>query len=106
MSLLPDVIDGDGMSPRQLSQAVGVQRRTELQVFQHSVRARYQAEIDRIDSQAAGDALRAALDEETDLLDYGLRLANGSASKAELVARKVELLSSTNNRRFSRRFGG
>jgi hypothetical protein len=50
--------------------------------------------------------MRAALDEELDLLDYGLRRANGSLARAELVARKVEMLASINNRRVGQRFGG
>lgn len=108
MSLLPDVISSaaDGLSSRQLQAAARAQRSTELRVFRHGLDARLRAECDRIDSQAAGDALRAALDEELDLLDYGLRRTGGSAAKAELVARKVEMLSSINNRRVSQRFGG
>jgi|ERR1039458_4967950 hypothetical protein len=106
MSLLPDVIpNGDLLPPRQLAQALRAQHRAELTVFRHGLAARVQAECDRIDSQAAGDALRTALDEEVDLLDYGLRRANGSLAKAELVARKVEMLANINNRRISRRFG-
>lgn len=109
MSLLPDVISSsptDDVSPRQAQVAARAQRSTELAVFRHGLGARLRAECDRIDSQAAGDALRAALDEELDLLDYGLGRANGSLAKAELVARKVELFASMNNRRVAQRFGG
>lgn len=109
MSLLPDIISGSreaALGPRQAAAAARAQRSTELQVFRHGLHARLQAECDRIDSQAAADAMRSALDEELDLLDYGLTRARGSAAKAELVARKVEMLSASNNRRITRRFGG
>lgn len=108
MSLLPDVISRTDidLNPRQMQAAARAQRSTELAVFRHSLDARLRSECDRIDSQAAADAMRAALDEELDLLDYGLSRANGSAAKAELVARKVEMLSSSNNSRINRRFGG
>jgi len=109
MSLLPDVISSsraNDLTPRQVQAAARAQRSTELEVFRHGLGARLRAECDRIDSQAAGDALRTALDEELDLLDYGLRRANGSVAKAELVARKVEMLASMNNRRVAQRFGG
>ncbi|MFZ1154802.1 MAG: hypothetical protein WAN93_07860 [Solirubrobacteraceae bacterium] len=52
------------------------------------------------------DASRAGLEEELDLLDYGMARAGQSAAKVELVARHVERLSAINNRRISRRFGG
>jgi hypothetical protein len=93
-------------SPRQVDQAVRALRNTELAIFRHGLTARYQAEADRLDAQAGAEALQASLAEELNLLDYGLRRAGGSAAKAELVARKVELLSSINNRRINRRFGG
>jgi hypothetical protein len=64
------------------------------------------AEEDRQDSQAAGAALRTALDEEMALLREGLALAGQSQAGVELVARKVELLSSIDNSRIRRRFGG
>jgi uncharacterized protein YicC (UPF0701 family) len=97
---------GVDLSPYQVRAAVRSQRKAELQVFRHGLRARMRAERDRIDSQAAADAMRTALEEELDLLDYGLQQARGSLAKAELVARKVELLASLNNSRITRRFGG
>lgn len=106
MALLPDIVpNGDALAPRQLVQASRAQSRAALTVFRHALDARVVAECDQIDSQAAGDALQTALDVEVDLLDYGLRRANGSPAKVELVARKVEMLSNINNRRISRRFG-
>jgi hypothetical protein len=63
------------------------------------------AEFDRQDSDAAASATQVALEVEMDVLDYGMGRAGQSAAKINLVARKVELLSSTNNRRLLRRFG-
>lgn len=90
----------------QLARAVAAQSETELAIFEHSLGARHAAERDRIDSQAAGDVMRTALEEELGLLDWGTEEASGSQAKAELVARKVSLLSNINNRRIERRFGG
>jgi hypothetical protein len=107
MSLLPAPLDDDPRaSTRQLAQARRAQARSELELFRYSLGARARAEIDRMDSQAAADALRVALDEELDTLEYGLARAGQSVVKTELVARKVEMLANTNNHRFMRRFGG
>jgi hypothetical protein len=107
MSLLPERIPNDvGWSGRSLTQASRAQQKAELTVFQHTLGARVRAECDRIDSQAAADALRAAFDEEVGLYDYGMHRVNGSAAKAELLARKVEMLARLNNSRVTRRFGG
>lgn len=99
--------DGDaGLSGRQLEKARRAQADTELELFRYGLAAHSRAEIDRLDTQALGDASRAALNEEVDLLDYGLAKAKGSAAKAALVARHVERMASINDRRLTRRFGG
>jgi phage FluMu protein gp41 len=77
-----------------------------LDVYQHFLWTRALADKERLDAQAAADALRAALEEELSLLQDGLALAGQSAAGVELVARKVELLARVDNRRFARRFGG
>jgi hypothetical protein len=106
MSMLPiRRADLSGPTQRQLDKAARAQARTELAIFRHGLTTRYLAETDRLDAQAAADALQSSLADELDLLDYGLRRAAGSAAKAELVSRKVEMLSSINNRRISRRLG-
>ena len=108
MSLLPARLDDDsrsGLASYQLARASRDQAKTELEIHRHFLRARALAEMDQIDSQAAGDALRAGLDEELGLLHEGLTKAGPSAAAVEMVARKVELLSGSNNRRFVRRFG-
>lgn len=104
MSRLPARRDPD--SSRQLTRAVEVQNRTELALFEHRLEARYQAELDRLDSQALGEVITTALDEEFQTLDWGLEQAGGSAAKAELVARMVAMQSTINQARIARRFGG
>jgi hypothetical protein len=96
---------GGALSPYQMKRAGRVKAKTELAVFRHALAARAQSEMDRLDSQAVADASRTALEEELDLLDYGLARAGQSAAKVELVARHVEQLAAINNRRIARRFG-
>lgn len=105
MSLLPARSGEDPPTGRDLARAARDRSRTELAIYRHGLRARYRAETDRLDAQAASDAVQAALEEELNLLDYGLRRAAGSAAAGELVARKIGILSSINNRRIGRRFG-
>jgi hypothetical protein len=107
VSLLPAPLDDDiGLNPRQVVKARRAQASTELELFRYGLAARARAEIDRLDSQALADASRASLDEEVDLLDYGLARAGGSAAKVELVARHVQRMATINDRRITRRFGG
>jgi hypothetical protein len=107
MSLLPAPLDKElGQTPRQLAQAKRAQAKTELELFRYSLGARARAQIDQLDSQAVADATRTALEEEMNLLDYGLSRSAGSAAKAELVARHVNRLAVTNDRRLTNRFGG
>lgn len=81
------------------------QRQAGATITRHAIRESMLAEIDRIDSQALGDALKASLDEEVALLDYGQQLAGDNPSAAVLVLRKVQLASAVNNRRIQSRFG-
>jgi hypothetical protein len=98
--------DGSGwLTSRQLARARRAQLSTDLAVFRHGLQAQAQAEMDRQDTQAIADAARTALDEELALLRDGLAQAGQSAAAIELVARKVELLASSDNRRIARRFG-
>ena len=98
--------DGSGwLTNRQLVRARRAQLSTDLAVFRHGLQAQAQADMDRQDTQALADALRTSMDEELSLLRDGLAAAGQSAAAIELVSRKVELLSSTNNRRAARRFG-
>jgi len=103
--LLPARLDDQSRRSSDVTQAMNAQRQAELAIFRYGLEARYHAECDRIDSQALGDVLRTALDEEMDLLDWGLSRTGGSVAKAELVARKVSLQVDINNRRIAQRFG-
>jgi hypothetical protein len=104
MSKLPARRDDRGMSPRQLDRAIRSQQEAELSIWEYRQELRYHAEADRIDTEALGSALEAALEAEMHLLDFGLRQAGGSAAKAALIPRKLEIFSSANNRRIGQRF--
>jgi hypothetical protein len=88
-----------------MTRARRAQTSVELRLFGYTLEARLLAEKDRIDSQAIADVSRAALDEELNLLDYGLTRAGSSAAAVELVARHVERVVTINDRRITRRFG-
>jgi hypothetical protein len=81
------------------------QHQAGVTVVRHAIQESMLAEIDRIDGQALGDALKASLDEEVGLLDYGQQLAGDNPAAAVLVLRKVQLASAVNNRRIQSRFG-
>jgi hypothetical protein len=99
--------DGDRFrhTGRQSGRAARAQRDANLVVFLHGLDAAAATEMDRQDSYAIADVLTTATEEELRFLDHGLALAGNSAAKVELVARKIEMLSSINNRRIARRFG-
>jgi hypothetical protein len=102
MSYLPVLSE----SPRQAARASRALAKANTRVVCHGINAQAKAEEDRQDTQAVADALRTALDEELALLRDGLALAGQSHAAIELVARKVELLSSIDNRRITKHFGG
>ena len=92
------------MTPRTLARASRAQQKAELAVFEHGLARQAQSMMDQIDTNATGDALRHALDEELALLDHGLQRAGGSAAAVELVSRKVDRFQSLNDSRQLRRF--
>jgi hypothetical protein len=104
-SLIPFDDASGWLSKRQLSRTHRAEVSTGHAVVRHGFQAQALAEMDRQDSQATADALRTALDEEMALLRDGLAQAGQSAAAIQLVARKVELQSSIDNRRIARRFG-
>jgi len=106
MSNLPVRLSDLPGNPRQVKKAIEAQEQTELAVYEHHLAARYLAEVDRIDGEALAEVVKASLDEELSLLDWGLSEAAGSPAKVELVSRKVSLLSDGNSRRIVRHFGG
>jgi hypothetical protein len=93
------------VTPFMGAKAAKLQRRTEFEVFRHGLQAAATSMCDQQDGQATADAIRASLDEELDLLEWGLHRANGSAAKTELVARKVNQLACINDNRLNRNFG-
>jgi hypothetical protein len=105
MSNLPVHVDGFGPS-RQLARPSRKQRKTAVAIFNHGLQTRYLAECEMQDAHALSEVVQTALELELANLDYGLQLAAGSAAKAELVARKIELQSRLNNARIVQHFGG
>jgi hypothetical protein len=106
MPNLPVRLTDTGRPSRALTRAVRETKETELAIYRHHLDARYLAECDRIDSQALGDVVRSALDEEMNVLDTCLVRAGDSPAKKELVARLVALQSELDSRRIARRYGG
>ena len=72
MSNLPARLDDLPGNSRQLVKAVQAQEKTELAVYEHHLATRYLAEVDRIDGEAISEVVKAALEEELNLLDWGL----------------------------------
>jgi hypothetical protein len=105
VSNLPVLHSETEFPPRMLARATRAQHGTELAVFRHALKARYVAECERIDTQALSDVVKTALEEELGLMDWGLERAGGSVAKAELVSRKLSMLSNINSDRIARRFG-
>jgi hypothetical protein len=105
VSNLPDRLSSP-LHSRQVARAAQAQEKTELAIYEHHLAARYQVEVDRIDSAAIGDVTKAALEEEMNVLDWGLERAAGSQAKAELVSRMVAQQSRIDIGRIARRFGG
>jgi hypothetical protein len=105
MSQLPDRLSGPRVDSRQLVRVARAQEKTELAIYEHHLQARYLSEVDRIDSTAIADVTRSALEEEMNVLDWGLERAAGSPAKAELVGRMVAQQSRIDIGRIARRFG-
>jgi hypothetical protein len=97
--------DDYGLTPYQRRKAIRETGKTELDIFLHGLDARRRAESEILDGQAVADVMQASLQEEIHLLEWGLQRASGSAAARELVARKVNMLSTINNNRIARRFG-
>jgi hypothetical protein len=81
------------------------QQRAEVQIQQHAVQAWRDSQMAALDAHALTSAVTAATEEELSFVDYGMTLVGTSAVKQELLARKLELLSTLNNAALRRRFG-
>jgi hypothetical protein len=104
-SLVPPDDAPGGLTAWQLNKAKRSEASAGLDIFRHGLVVQRRAEYDRQDAQAVADASHTSLDLELDLLDYGMARAGQSAARLELVARHVERLAASNNRRITRRFG-
>lgn len=80
-------------------------RRAERGLERYALRQTVAVEKARIDTRAVAAVVTTSMEEEFLTYDYGMFLANGSAAKQELLARKLEMLSQLNNQLILRRFG-
>ena len=103
-AIIPTAGDG-GLTPRQSAQLARAERSAELDLYRHRLGIAVKTERDRMDLQAIGDVITTATEEELNFLDYGMAMANGSATKRELVARKANMMSAINNTLITRRYG-
>ena len=106
MTNLPDLPDNYRSRNNTIivARAARTARRGELEMFEHRVHAAVLRDKDIADSQSLADALSVATDEELNFLREFRAKADGSEAAMELVARKLEIFSTINNRRISRRF--
>lgn len=105
-SLVPrNEIPEPNVTPYLSARAAWLQRRVEFEVFRHGLLAAAGEECDRQDREAAAEAVTGALDAELKLLDWGMHRANGSAAKAELVARRVNHFVGINDTRLTKNYG-
>ena len=93
-----------GLSQHGLTKATKIDEAAALTVYGQTVAAETIAQIDMADTEAAETAAEFALKAEMRLLKKGLAEAGTSAAAAELVARKVNSLSTADENRFRRRF--
>lgn len=78
---------------------------TSLEVYCHGIGSAGRTQIAQQQLQAVKDVMKMALGNELEFLDEGLESANGSAAKAELVARKVSQFVSLDERIIAQNFG-
>lgn len=103
---LPEVpVQGPGaVTSRQQKQLAKLARGAEVEVFTHRLAAAVEAEKDIADTEALSDAIGVATDEELAFMREFRAKAGNSAAGLELVGRKLEIFSTINNRRITRRF--
>lgn len=93
-----------GLPSPAVKKATKVEINAALTAHGHIVAAEMIAQIDMADTEAAKTAAEFALNAEMELLKKGLGKAGTSAAALELVARKVNALSTADENRFRRRF--
>src|SRR5262245_42132835 len=105
MSPLPARLTNAEQIPRIESQAAAARGQTEIAIYKHSLDMTYEVECDRIDSQAVGDVMRASIDEQFAVIEYGRHKAGSDPALLEVVAQKAAMQDTINNSRIVRRFG-
>jgi hypothetical protein len=105
VSNLPVLHSGSDLPARHVGRAVRAQRDSEMTVYKYGLRAREHAEMSRLDTQALSDVVKCALEEELNLMAWGMSETEGSLARAEVVARKLALFTDINTERIQRRFG-
>lgn len=94
-----------GMNRRQIAEAQKAEAATMLELHRYMLGAQFRAQISIYDTQALGDANRAAVSEEIELLEYGLRRAGSLGAGVEIVARASQRMALLTDRQIIRRFG-
>lgn len=105
MSQLPDRLPGSPVHSREIARAAQAKVKAERAIYSHFLEMEYLRQCDAIDSTSIADVTRSALEEEMNVLDWGLERAAGSLAKAELVNRMVAQQSRIDIGRIARRFG-
>lgn len=105
-SYLPEVpTQGQGaITTRQQRRLDKVTDGAQLDVFVHRVDAAVRVAKDIADTEALSDAISVAADEELAFMREFRAKAGNSAAGLEIVGRKLEIFSTINNRRITRRF--
>lgn len=80
-------------------------RRIEAEVMAAGLEVWADAEIERMEALALGEAVSTVTDIEMRYYDRYLAAAGNSAVKHDLLARKLDILAGINERRLVRRFG-
>lgn len=104
-SNLPMAYSNPEPRPPAFSRSARLVRAAEMDIFQHKVRADAAVIKDAIDSHAAAQATWTSFDEEIEFFNDGLRLVGNSQTGQELLAQKLNMLVTINNRRIQQRFG-
>lgn len=104
---MPDLVPSRRASKelrRQAEADARQQSQIDRKVYEHSLVAWQKSQIDQIDSMTLRDAVQVAFDEECAFYDHAMTKANGSEAKARIVADKLEILTTADNRRIMNRF--
>ncbi len=99
---LPMPRSDTGLTRRDATTLGRARHKAEIEAFTYALAIQLASHKDQLASRALGDAVAAAYDEEVRFLRLGEEIAGNSATARELLARKLDVFSSTNNSRLSR----